>query len=153
MELSQRNYCISCIHSQIQLSSHQIKGMKTKRQSQLGEMIRRSFSTVLQNEGPYIYGNDKLVTVTGVDVTPDLAIAKVYLSIFNTAEKDAVLIQMQKSTSFLRGKLSSRIGKKIRRMPELHFYIDETIDEMYRVNDLLNNLSNKQKSTDSLNED
>ncbi len=127
--------------------------MKTKRQSQIGEMVRRSFSTVLQNEGPYIYGSDKLVTVTGVDVTPDLAIAKVYLSIFNTEEKDAVLLQMQKSTSFLRGKLSSRIGKKIRRMPELHFYIDETIDEMYRVNDLLNNLNDKKDNTNLLHED
>lgn len=115
--------------------------MKSKRQSQVGEMIRRSFSTILQREGPYIYGDDKLVTVTGVEVTPDLAIAKIHLSIFNTKDKFSVLMQMQKSTSFLRGRLSSRIGKKIRRLPELHFYIDNTVDEMYRVNTLLDGLA------------
>jgi len=119
--------------------------MKSKRQSQVGEMIRRSFSTILQAEGPYIYGHDKLVTVTGVDVTPDFAIAKVYLSIFNGDDKGEVVTQMQKATSKLRGRLAQRIGKKIRRLPELHFYLDETVDEMYRVNQLLDGLKKKEE--------
>jgi len=117
--------------------------MKSKRQSQVGEMIRRSFSTILQAEGPYIYGHDKLVTVTSVDVTPDFAIAKVYISIFNGEDKEAVVTQLQKSTSMLRGRLAQRIGKKIRRLPELNFYLDETVDEMYRVNQLLDGLKKK----------
>ncbi len=117
--------------------------MKSKRQSQVGEMIRRSLSTILQAEGPYIYGHDKLVTVTSVDVTPDFAIAKVYVSVFNGDDKDAVVTQLQKATSMLRNRLAQRIGKKIRRLPELHFYLDETVDEMYRVNQLLDGLKKK----------
>ncbi len=117
--------------------------MKSKRQSQVGEMIRRSFSTILQAEGPYIYGHDKLVTVTSVDVTPDFAIAKVYISIFNGEDKDEVVTQLQKATSVLRNRLAQRIGKKIRRLPELDFYLDETVDEMYRVNQLLDGLKKK----------
>ncbi len=106
-------------------------------------MIRRSFSTVLQAEGPYIYGHDKLVTVTAVDVTPDFAIAKIYLSIFNGEDKQEVVDLMQKSTTMLRGRLAQRIGKKIRRLPELHFFLDDTVDEMYRVNQLLDGLKEK----------
>ncbi|HHB78686.1 MAG TPA: 30S ribosome-binding factor RbfA [Saprospiraceae bacterium] len=119
--------------------------MKSKRQSQVGELIRRAFSTVLQAEGPYIYGHDKLVTITSVDVTPDFAIAKVYLSIFNADDKDEVMGLMQQSTSMLRSKLAQRISKKVRRLPDLHFFLDETVDEMYRVNQLLDGLKKKEE--------
>ncbi len=123
----------------------EIRDMKSKRQSQVGELIRRAFSTVLQAEGPYIYGHDKLVTITSVDVTPDFAIAKVYLSIFNADDKDEVMGLMQQSTSMLRSKLAQRISKKVRRLPDLHFFLDETVDEMYRVNQLLDGLKKKEE--------
>ncbi|MFT6321930.1 MAG: ribosome-binding factor A [Granulosicoccus sp.] len=113
---------------------------ENKRQQQMGELVRREFSVVLQELGGYIYGHEIMVTVTQVKVTADFGLAKIYLSIFNTENKQAVLLLMEKDTSRLKAGLAARIRKKVRRMPHINFYIDETIDEMYRVADLFDKL-------------
>ena len=113
---------------------------ENKRQQQMSELVRREFSVVLQELGGYIYGHEIMVTVTQVKVTADFGLAKIYLSIFNTENKQAVLLMMEKETSRLKAGLAARIRKKVRRMPHINFYIDETIDEMYRVADLFEKL-------------
>lgn len=113
---------------------------ENKRQQQMGELVRREFSVVLQELGGYIYGHEIMVTVTQVKVTADFGLAKIYLSIFNTENKQAVLLLMERETNRLKSGLANRIRKKVRRMPNIAFYIDETLDEMYRVADLFNRL-------------
>lgn len=110
------------------------------RQNQIAEMIKRHFSLILQQEGSYIFGTQAFVTVTSVKMTPDFSIAKIYLSVFNTENKQEVILEMEHNYSRLKQALSHRIGKQIRRMPELQFYIDDTIDEMYRVEALFQRL-------------
>ena len=116
---------------------------ENKRQQQMGELVRREFSVVLQELGGYIYGHEIMVTVTQVKVTADFGLAKIYLSIFNTENKQAVLLLMERETSRLKAGLAARIRKKVRRMPNINFYIDETIDEMYRVADMFQKLENE----------
>ena len=111
--------------------------MESKRQRQTGETIRRHFGVVLQQEGSYIYGVGPFVTVTKVFVTPDISQAKIYLSVFNVEDKQAVIDKVTESTHSLKKSLVHRIRKHVRRMPEIAFYNDETLDEMYKVNDLL----------------
>jgi len=103
-------------------------------------MIKRHFSVLLQQEGAYIFGTEPFVTVTNVKMTPDFNIAKIYLSIFNTENKQEVILEMEHSYTRLKQALASRIGKQIRRMPELQFYIDDTLDEMFRVDTLFQRL-------------
>ena len=114
--------------------------METKRQRQVAEMVRRNFSIVLQEEGSYLYGQEPLVTVTGVKLTPDFGLAKIYLSIYNTENKQAVILLMNEEIVKLRQSLAYRIRKHVRRIPNIAFYIDETMDEMYRVDALFNRL-------------
>jgi len=116
---------------------------ENKRQQQMSELVRREFSVVLQELGGYIYGHEIMVTVTQVKVTADFGLAKIYLSIFNTENKQAVLLMMEKETNRLKAGLAARIRKKVRRMPHVNFYIDETIDEMYRVADLFQKLEDE----------
>ena len=116
---------------------------ESKRQQQVAEMIRRNFSRVLQQEGAYLYGNDIMVTVTNVIMTPDFGMAKIYLSIFNTENKQAVILQMEEGHHRLKQVLASFIRKKVRRMPDISFYIDETMDEMYRLNDMFKKLNDE----------
>ena len=113
---------------------------ETKRQKQVGEMVKRHFSTVLQQEGGYIYGHEPLVTVTDVIMSADLGLAKIYLSIYNTENKQAVILEMETAYQKLRQALAYRIRKHVRRIPDIAFYMDETIDEMYRVEDLFQKL-------------
>ena len=112
--------------------------MESIRQKQVGELIRRYFSMILTEEGSLIYGRDKLVTVTGVKMTPDLLIAKVYISVYGTENKQEVILELEDNYPRLRQALGSKIGKQMRRMPALEFFLDDTVDEMYRVEALLN---------------
>jgi ribosome-binding factor A len=110
------------------------------RQKQVAEMIKRHFSVLLQQEGGYIYGTEAFVTVTNVKMTPDFSTAKIYLSVFNTENKQAVILEMENQYNRLKQALAARIGKLMRRMPELKFYIDDTLDEMYQVDTLFQRL-------------
>lgn len=103
-------------------------------------MIKRHFSVLLQQEGGYIYGTVPFVTVTNVKMTPDFNNAKIYLSIFNTENKQEVILEMENQYVRLKQGLAARIGKQMRRMPDLQFYIDDTLDEMYRVDTLFQRL-------------
>ena len=113
---------------------------ESKRQLQVAEIIRRNFGTVLQQEGSYIYGSEILVTVTSVKLTPDFSQAKIYLSIYNTENKQAVILQLEEEYHRLKQALSTRIRKHVRRIPEFQVFLDDTLDEMYRLNALFNKL-------------
>ncbi len=113
---------------------------ESKRQQQVAEVIRRDFSSVLQQMGSYVYGSEILVTVTQVKVTPDFGLAKIYLSIYNTENKQAVLLMMEEEKARLKSELGSRIRKRVRRIPNIAFYEDETLDEMYRLRQLFDKM-------------
>ena len=113
---------------------------ESKRQQQAAEVIRRNISEVFREIGSYVYGSSILVTVTHVKMTPDFGLAKIYLSIFNAENKEAVLLQMEKEKYRFKSGLAARIRNKVRRMPNIDFYIDETLDEMYKLQDLFNKL-------------
>jgi ribosome-binding factor A len=121
--------------------------MESKRQLQVAELIKRNFSMVLQQEGNYIY-DDALVTVTNVKVTPDLSLAKIYLSVYNTDNKQAVLLKLEDQHHRLKQVFSQRIRRHIRRIPEFAMYIDETLDEMYRLDALFDRLSKSSPAKD-----
>ena len=112
--------------------------MESIRQKQIGELLRRYFGMLLTEEGSNIYGRDKLVTVTEVKMTPDLLIAKIYISVYGTENKQEVILQLEDNATRLRQALSGKVGKQMRRLPEIEFFLDDTVDEMYRVQELLN---------------
>ena len=115
--------------------------MESIRQKQVGELLRRYFSMILTEEGSLIYGRDKLVTLTGVKMSPDLLIAKVYISVYGTENKQEVILELEDNHSRLRQALAAKVGKQMRRMPRLEFFLDDTVDEMYRVEALLNRVN------------
>ena len=121
--------------------------MQNKRQLQVAEILKRNFSYVLQQEGQLIY-EDALVTVTNVVVTPDLSLAKIYLSVYNTDNKQAVLLKLEDQHHRLKQVFHHRIRKQVRRSPSFALYLDETLDEMYRLDALFRTLGDK-ASTES----
>lgn len=106
--------------------------METKRQKQIGELLRRQFSAVLLEEGTYIFGR-ALVTVTKVNVSPDLQNAKIYLSVFNADSKEEVMMNIQDNNHKLRLSLANKVARQVRRVPELQFFLDESLDEVFRM--------------------
>lgn len=76
-----------------------------------------------------------LITITNVRVTPDLKIAKVYVSIFEKERRDEVLEKIKAKTKFIRSELASRITIKF--VPELKFFLDDTLDYVEKIEGLI----------------
>lgn len=123
--------------------------METKRQKQVGELLRRYFSMILTEEGSLIYGRDKLVTLTHVQMTPDLLIANMYVSVYGTDFKQEVILEIEDNYPRLHQALIRKVGKQMRRMPEMKFHLDDTVDEMYRVEALLNRVGKEDRDIKS----
>jgi ribosome-binding factor A len=119
--------------------------METIRQKQIGELIRRYFGMILMEEGSNIYGRDKLVTVTHVKMTPDLLVSNIYISVYGTDNKQEVILELEENHSLLRKALAGKVGKQMRRVPDIAFFLDDTVDEMYRVDALLNRINEDDK--------
>ena len=103
-------------------------------------MIRRNFSYVMQEEGPNIYGHGVMVTVAHIRMSPDLNLARIYLSVFGTENKQEPILMLKEELVSLRTKLAQRIKKQVRNIPEIVLYLDDTVDEMYRVDAMLKQL-------------
>lgn len=114
--------------------------MQSKRQLQIQELIKRHFSLILQQEGRYIYGDKALVTLTKLKISPDLAQAKAYLSVYNTDHKQEVLLEVEDNYPRLRQLLGNRLSNQLRRIPDIDFFLDDTLDEMHRLNKLFDRL-------------
>ena len=113
---------------------------ETKKQRQVATLIQREFSTVLRNEGAFIYGAGVMTTVTNVRMSSDMGIAYIYISVYNAPYKQEVIKQLWDNLSHLRGELGRRIRKQVRRIPMLKFYIDDTLDEMEHIDNIFQQL-------------
>ncbi len=124
--------------------------MDSKRQQQVANLIKQNLSEVFQREGSYFYGK-AFVTIYEVKMTPDLYIARIYLSIYN-ADKTDVLDMVKSHTHAIKKSLVSRIKNKLRSMPLLEFYVDETLDEVFKMDELFKKLKEEREMRENKNE-
>ena len=110
--------------------------METKRQERISKLLLQDLSEIIQMEMRHVT-RGAMVTVTKVYVTPDLSMARVYLSLFATKDKEVLLENMKKHSSEIRGKLGNRIRHQLRVVPELHFFLDDSLDYIDNINELL----------------
>lgn len=111
--------------------------MESKRQERIQKLLQQELSIIFQQEMGTVTQN-AMVTVTKVYVTPDLGQARVYLSLFATKDKEALMNEIEKHTSTVRGKLGTRIRHQLRVVPELQFHEDDSLDYIDRIDSLLN---------------
>lgn len=110
--------------------------MGTIRQEKVASLLKKDLSEILRREGPR-YAPGKMLSVTIVRVSPDLAVAKVYVSVFPSNDPQAEMTQLRSFSSDVRHKLGKLIGKQMRIVPELLFYVDDSLDYADRINKLL----------------
>ncbi len=112
--------------------------MESTRQKKIGKLLQRDLSEMFQREAKE-FTHGAMVSVTVVRVTADMSIAKVYLSIFPSGKKDEVFSVITENTGRLRYFLGQRVGKQLRVIPELHFFIDDSLDYIDNIDRLLKN--------------
>ncbi len=110
--------------------------MDSIRQSKVSRLLQKEMGQMFQKEsGTYVPGG--LITVTVVRVTPDLGLAKVYLSIFPSSKADDAIELINKSAKSLRFLLGKEVRHQLRVIPELAFYLDDSLDYAERIDELL----------------
>lgn len=120
--------------------------MESKRQKQVGRLIQEKLAQIFLIEGKEFTGG-ALVTVSQVRMTPDLLVARVYLSIFNTPDPDALMDNIKQNAGAFRRVLGPRV-RHLRRVPTLEFFKDDTLDEVFKLEEIFKEL-NKEKDKDS----
>ncbi len=110
--------------------------MESKRQERIQKLLQRDIGEIFQREMGHVTQH-AMVTVTKVYVTPDLSLARVYLSLFAASDKAALMKRIGKHTKEIRGKLGERIRHQLRVVPELQFFVDDSLDYIDRIDELL----------------
>jgi len=106
------------------------------RQNKISRLVQREMADILLKLNKSKF-TGKLITVTVVRVTKDLGIARIYLSIYPSDFAQEILSDIQFNSKQLRGELGRRVGKSLRVIPDLEFYIDDSLDYIDNINKLL----------------
>ena len=113
---------------------------ENKRQKQAAGLIQRDLSELFQRNAATWLGKPTFVTVTNVTMSPDLSVAKVYLSFVLDDKRQTMMDTLNQRKSDVRRLLGNRIGKAVRVVPELIFYLDESADYASHIDQLLSEL-------------
>ena len=106
------------------------------RQLKVAREIQKALAEIIRSKGMSAMGG-ALVTVSEVRVSPDLSVAKTYVSIFPSEKQEAVMAILNENNKALRGELGRAVGKQLRIVPEIVFYLDTSLDYAAHIEELL----------------
>lgn len=110
-----------------------------KRQKQVANEIAKELNDIfLKMSLTMIDGG--MVSIASVKVTPDLFEARIYLSLFQVKDPEAVLEKFKDLSSEIRGELGKRMRHQLRSIPQLTFYLDDTLDYVFKIEKLLDDI-------------
>ena len=110
--------------------------MPTTRQNKVSRMLLKELGDIFQWEGNGMFSG-KMMTVTRVEITSDLGQARIFLSIFPAVEKEVFEKTLQDKGSHIRHELGNRIRHQLRSVPELNFFLDDSLDYIDKIDSLL----------------
>ena len=109
--------------------------MESTRQSKIARLIQKELSEIFLLQAKSM--NGVLVSVTAVRVSPDLSIARVYISVFPSERGDEIVKNLNGNMKQIRFDLGNRLRHQLRIIPELKFFIDDSLDYLERIDELL----------------
>lgn len=126
--------------------------MESKRQQKFAGLLQEELAAVFQKEGA-AYLPNTLVTITKVRVSPDLAVAKVYLSFLNTSNTTLSVNTVNSHAGEIRYKLGSRIRHQARVVPTLTFFVDDTNEYTEHMDKIFDKIARERKENESAEDD
>ncbi len=109
--------------------------MDSTRQQRIAQLIRKELGNIFLIEGKEVY--NCMITVTKTTVSKDLSIARSYLSIFNSENPKAVIEMVRNNTKNIRFRIGQKLKNQLRIIPELTFFIDDSLDYIENIEKLL----------------
>ncbi|RHJ90807.1 30S ribosome-binding factor RbfA [Parabacteroides bouchesdurhonensis] len=110
--------------------------MESTRLNKIERLIQKELSDIFQKQTQAMHG--VLISVSRVRVSADLSVARAYLSIFPSEKSKELMEAIQANTKAIRFDLGQRTGKQLRKIPELSFFIDDSLDYIENIDKLLN---------------
>lgn len=109
---------------------------ESTRQLKVAREIQRDMAEIIRSKGMAAF-DGALVSVSGVKVSPDLSIAKIYVSIFPSDKAPKVMEALEADSKTLRGELGNKVAKQLRIVPEITFFRDDSLDYVEHIEELL----------------
>ena len=109
---------------------------ESTRQLKAAKELQRDMAEIIRSKGMAMFGG-ALVSVSGVKVSPDLSVAKIYVSIFPSDKAESVMNILEENSRALRGELGNRVGRQLRIVPEITFFRDDSLDYVEHIEELL----------------
>lgn len=124
--------------------------METNRQKKIGTVLQKDLVDILQGEVRKNGISNLIISVSKVNVTTDLSVAKVYLSIFPVDKGPELLAAIRTNTPLIKHDLAQRVKQQLRRVPNLTFYIDDSLDYIEKIDSALKGEENPIENRDLL---
>src|SRR6476469_3090143 len=119
-----------------------------KRQKQVAAVINQELNDIFLRMGLNM-SDGGMISISSVKVTPDLFEARVYLSFFQVKDNEAMLAKINEKNKEIRKELGTRVRHQLRSIPELTFYIDDTLDYVFKIEELLKKVKNSDGENES----
>ena len=124
--------------------------METNRQKKIGQLLQSDLVDILQGEIRKNGITILIISVSKVNVTSDLSIAKVYLSVFPSEKGKEILSAIKENTPLIKHDLAQRVKNQLRKVPDLIFYIDDSLDYIEKIDNALSGKENPVQNPDLL---
>ena len=111
--------------------------METTRQNKIARLIQKELSDIFQRQTSAMRG--VLVSVSVCRISPDLSVCRVYLSVFPSERAEEIVGNINANQRQVRYELGTRVGKQLRIIPELKFFVDDSLDYAQHIDELLKN--------------
>jgi ribosome-binding factor A len=111
--------------------------MESTRQKKISRLLQKELAEILRRRTPEL-AQGKMITVTSVRISPDMSVAKVYLSIFPSEDKEKVLASVRDNIPAIRYDLGREVHNQLRIIPELAIFTDDSLDYIDNIDKLLN---------------
>ena len=116
--------------------------METNRQKKIGSVLQNDLVDILQGEVRKNGLTNLIISVSKVIVTTDLGVARVYLSVFPTDKAKGLLEAIKSNSQLIKHDLSQRVKLQLRKVPNLSFYIDDSLDYIEKIDSALSKKEN-----------
>jgi ribosome-binding factor A len=115
-----------------------------KRQKQVGGLLHEYVTDIFQRLGLSML-NGGMVSVSSVKITPDLLEARVYLSFFQVKDPEAAMKKIEERAWEIKKELVIRIKHQLRRVPEMKYFTDDTLDNVFKMEELFKKINEEKK--------
>ena len=115
-----------------------------KRQRQVAGVIQQEMNDIFVRLGLNML-NGGMVSISNVKVTPDLLEARIYLSLFKVDDVKAAMKKIEERAWEIKKELAERVKHQLRRVPVIHYYLDDTLDHVFRMEELFKQINSEKK--------